>query len=255
MSIESRRQSPRPADIQNTPDKEKEPEPGVLIVITGGTASGKTSLAKNLLAKYPHFSKVLTVTTREMRIGEVNKVDYLFITQDEFDQLVRSNAFVESQQVYGNSYGTLRSEIEEVFAGRDKVWLVDNERGLNIAQGDFFNQVFGEDVANELLRTTIVFFVDVPDRRVRRDRFMNRESLPQTPDNIQKCKDQLRRFLKRFREELPGLVTLRALATLDPSNINSNVFMIDNSGTLNEAMKAMSEIVDRSRQSETAGSE
>lgn len=246
MNFESQTRPSSPIDAEYNSSKETEAEPGSLIVITGGTASGKSAIAKRLLADFPQFSKIVTVTTREMRVGEVDGLDYHFITQDEFESLVGEHAFVEHTGVYGKSYGTLRSEVEKVLAGEDIVWLVDIDRGLDIANGDFFNREFAPELADSLREITTVILVDVTDRRVRRERYLKREQVQLTPDKIEKCKQQLRSFLIRFREELPGLTALRAIAKIDISTIGTKVFNIDNTADLDQAVTALYHLVDMS---------
>ena len=81
-----------------------------MIILTGPSASGKTATCLYL---QEHFGirKVITHTTRPMRNGEVNDVDYHFVTVEEFERLKKEDAFIESVHYNGNYYGTSRKEV------------------------------------------------------------------------------------------------------------------------------------------------
>ncbi|MDD4005965.1 MAG: guanylate kinase, partial [Bacilli bacterium] len=66
-----------------------------MIILVGASASGKTEIAKILTRKYG-IVKAITHTTRDMREGEKNGVDYFFVSKDEFAALAKQNAFVET---------------------------------------------------------------------------------------------------------------------------------------------------------------
>lgn len=86
-----------------------------MIILVGASASGKTEVAK-LLAKRYGIVKAITTTTRSMRVGERDGVDYFFITKEEFLKRKASNNFVETTQYNGNYYGCSKSQIEDTKA-------------------------------------------------------------------------------------------------------------------------------------------
>ena len=90
-----------------------------MIILIGPSASGKTSIAKELIEKH-HFKKFITNTTREMRIGEVNDVDYHFISREEFLKKEKDNKLIEYTLYNGNLYGTSIEDVSD-----DKVLIVD----------------------------------------------------------------------------------------------------------------------------------
>ncbi len=83
-----------------------------MIILCGPSACGKTEIAKHLSNTYG-IKKVVTNTTREKRIQEVDHVDYNFITKDEFLRLKENDLFVETTLYNNNYYGCLKSEIGE----------------------------------------------------------------------------------------------------------------------------------------------
>lgn len=98
----------------------------LLIVISAPSGGGKTTLVKQLLATLPDMTRVVTCTTRPPRDGEKEGVDYYFLDAASFLKRVQSGHFLEHATVYGNSYGTLKSEVlEKLRSGRDVLLNVD----------------------------------------------------------------------------------------------------------------------------------
>jgi guanylate kinase len=87
---------------------------GPLIILSGPAGAGKSTVISRLLKGNPDLPLRLSVsaTTRRPRPGERDGVDYHFWTKERFDQERAANAFVEWAEVYGNYYGTLKSEVE-----------------------------------------------------------------------------------------------------------------------------------------------
>ena len=90
-----------------------------MIILVGASASGKTEIAKILARKYG-IAKAITHTTRDMREGERNGIDYFFVSKDEFASLAKQNAFVETTLYNGNNYGCSKSQVND-----DKAVIVD----------------------------------------------------------------------------------------------------------------------------------
>ena len=83
-----------------------------VFVITGPSGVGKGTLIRGLLARIPELELSVSATTRTPRPGEVDGVDYHFLSDEEFDRKVAAGAFVEHAAYSGRRYGTLRSELE-----------------------------------------------------------------------------------------------------------------------------------------------
>ncbi|OGE37043.1 hypothetical protein A3B45_04075 [Candidatus Daviesbacteria bacterium RIFCSPLOWO2_01_FULL_39_12] len=110
----------------------------MLIVLTGKTASGKDTIKKALLAYYPKLRKVITTTSRKLRPGEKNKVDYYFINREEFNRKIKNGEFLEYVTYGGNLYGTTKKELENVLDHHDVLWKMDPSRAGQIR--DFFSK-------------------------------------------------------------------------------------------------------------------
>ncbi|MET0614194.1 MAG: guanylate kinase [Thermoleophilaceae bacterium] len=88
-----------------------------ILVITGPSGVGKGTLIKRLLERVPGLELAVSATTREPRPGEVNGVDYHFLSQADFDRRVEGGEFLEHAVYAGNSYGTVWSELERPARG------------------------------------------------------------------------------------------------------------------------------------------
>jgi len=83
----------------------------LLIVISAPSGAGKTTLCDQLLAARPDLSRAITCTTRRPRAGERDGVDYHFLAPEVFQEQVRAGEFLEHANVFGNHYGTWKSEV------------------------------------------------------------------------------------------------------------------------------------------------
>ena len=81
-----------------------------MIVLAGASASGKTEVAKELAKKYG-ITKVITTTTRDMRVGEVNGRDYFFVSKEQFERMIQEGRFVEYTFYNNNLYGSTKDQI------------------------------------------------------------------------------------------------------------------------------------------------
>jgi len=86
---------------------------GNLIVISAPSGSGKTSLANRALEEIPKLRFSVSHTTRKPRPGERDRVEYLFVSEKEFEEMIGQGTFLEHARVYGNYYGTSRAFVDE----------------------------------------------------------------------------------------------------------------------------------------------
>ena len=86
---------------------------GNLIVISAPSGSGKTSLANRALEEIPKLRFSVSHTTRKPRPGERDRVEYIFVSEKEFEEMIGQGTFLEHARVYGNYYGTSRAFVDE----------------------------------------------------------------------------------------------------------------------------------------------
>jgi guanylate kinase len=82
-----------------------------IIVLSAPSGAGKTTVAHRLLERHPRWQFSVSATTRAKRPNEVDDRDYHFLTEEEFRRRIAEGDLVEWEEIYGNMYGTLRSEV------------------------------------------------------------------------------------------------------------------------------------------------
>ena len=149
----------------------------LLVVISAPSGGGKTTLCNQLLAARPDMTRAITCTTREPRGEEKDGVDYYFLDAASFLKRVQAGNFLEHATVFGNSYGTLKSEVlGKLRSGRDVLLNVDVQGAATI------RKCAEEDA--ELERALVSVFLTPPSIAVLEERLRRRGT--DTPAVIQK---------------------------------------------------------------------
>lgn len=92
-----------------------------MLVISGASASGKTEVARVITRKYG-LKKVITVTTRDKRVGEQDGIDYFFVTKEQFEKMIKNDELVEYISYNNNYYGSKKDQITD-----DRILVIDAE--------------------------------------------------------------------------------------------------------------------------------
>ncbi|MDZ4824509.1 MAG: guanylate kinase [Flavobacteriales bacterium] len=156
--------------------------PGKAIIFSAPSGSGKTTIVHHLLGVHElNLAFSVSATSRSQRGNEVNGKDYHFISADEFLERARQGEFVEWEEVYTDQYyGTLRSEVERIWAeGKNVIFDLDVVGGLNL------KKYFGEKA--------LAVFVEPPSIEALRFRLRNRstESDEKIAMRIQKAQQEM----------------------------------------------------------------
>lgn len=155
-----------------------EEKKGLLFVISGPSGVGKDTLLKELLKTDLKIQKCVTYTTRQPREGEIDGVDYKFISLDEFERKKEDGAFLEWAEVGGNFYATPREFVEEKLKeGKDIVLKIDVQGAMRV---------------KELYPEAILIFIAPPSLDVLAQRMFKRGS----PE------EEIRRRLKIAEKEM-----------------------------------------------------
>ena len=149
-----------------------------MIVLSGPSASGKTEVAKRLMKDYG-IKRVITTTTRPMRKGEVDGVDYYFVSKERFNEMIKEGLFVEHTLYNDNLYGSLKSEVAD-----NKVIAIEpNGMRAYISLHDPHIVVFYLDVCEQVRRERMIMRGDKPEsieERLKEDKVrFNRDNLPE----------------------------------------------------------------------------
>jgi len=186
-----------------------------LLLVTGPSGAGKTSLYRGLLAEDTRLGFSVSCTTRPPRHGEVDGRDYHFVARDEFERRREAGEFVEWAEVHGRLYGTLISELEAVAReGRIPVLDIDVQGGVEVIErfGDLsVCSVFVFPPDLEVLEQRLRGRGTDDEATVSRRLANAREEIPRAEhyrywvvnDDLERARDDLRAILRaeRLRRE------------------------------------------------------
>jgi guanylate kinase len=160
---------------------------GKLVIFSAPSGSGKTTVVRHLLETNPSLAFSISATTRSKRTGEIDGKDYYFLNQDEFEEKIKKNEFLENEEVYqGIYYGTLRSEVDRIWSeGKTVIFDVDVVGGLNI------KKIYGNQALAIFLRAPSL---DMLEQRLKA---RDTESDNQLQERILKARGELN-FEKEF---------------------------------------------------------
>ncbi len=131
-----------------------------VVIFSAPSGSGKSTVVNHILGLHPEMEFSVSATSRPPRGTERDGVEYYFLTADEFRRRIEEDAFVEYEQVYADRYyGTLKSEVERIWAGGHVIIFdVDVKGGVNLKKyfGDAALSVFIKAPSVEVLRQRLI---------------------------------------------------------------------------------------------------
>jgi guanylate kinase len=135
---------------------------GKLVVISAPSGSGKTTIAREMIRLQPSLRFSVSATTRQKRDGEQEGEDYYFLSKEEFLRRVEAGEFVEWEELFGNYYGTLKSELDSAIRdSRHLIFDVDVNGGLSIKRE---------------YPSTLLIFIRTPSVEILHQRLLKRKS-------------------------------------------------------------------------------
>ena len=108
---------------------------GLMLVLSSPSGAGKTTISRALLDRDDNLSMSVSVTTRAMRPGERDGIDYHFIGRERFDAMIHDQDLLEYAEVFDNAYGTPKAEVDSLLAaGRDVLFDIDWQGTQQLAE-------------------------------------------------------------------------------------------------------------------------
>ncbi len=159
------------------------PQP-LMVVISGPSGVGKDAVLKSLQKRDLNLHVVVTMTSREPRPGEIDGVDYHFVTKEQFEELITQDGFIEHALVYADHKGIPRKQIEDAVASnRDIILRVD---------------VQGARSLRELFPEAVLIFLIPTHEKEWLERLENRET--ETAEKLQVRIDKAKSELESLQE-------------------------------------------------------
>ena len=133
-----------------------------VVILSAPSGAGKSTIVNHLLGIHPELEFSISATSRAPRGLEQHGKEYYFFSADDFRQMIAEDKFVEYEEVYaGSFYGTLRSEVERIWAkGHAIVFDIDVQGGVNL------KRIFGDKALS--------VFIQAPSVKVLRERLVGR---------------------------------------------------------------------------------
>jgi len=136
------------------------PTPGTLYIVSAPSGAGKTSLVKALIDAEADICVSVSHTTRAMRPGEADGVNYHFVDRATFEAMIEHGDFLEQAEVFGNLYGTSKSRLQQTLeSGQDLILEIDWQGGEQVRR---------------LIPGTRSIFILPPSQQALRQRLTNR---------------------------------------------------------------------------------
>lgn len=136
---------------------------GSLVVVSGPSGSGKSSLCKEIVRAHNNVALSISTTTRAIRAGESDGIDYFFTTKEAFKASIEKGEFLEWAEVHGNFYGTSKTRVEEALeAGKTVLFDID-------VQGQ-------KEIVRQFANETTSVFVTTKSLAVLRERLISRQT-------------------------------------------------------------------------------
>ena len=100
-------------------------EKNIMVILSSPSGAGKTTITKKIQQKYQTFKISVSHTTREPRPNEVDGVDYYFISQEKFKELIAEDKFYEYAKIFDNYYGTSKESVDTTIKNNDIIFDID----------------------------------------------------------------------------------------------------------------------------------
>ncbi|SFK80134.1 guanylate kinase [Lachnospiraceae bacterium KH1T2] len=150
---------------------------GILVVVSGFSGAGKGTLMKKLLSEYDNYALSVSATSRSPRPGEVEGVSYFYKTKEEFEAMIKEDAFFEHACYVGNYYGTPKKFVfDKLEEGKDVILEIEIQGALQV---------------KEKFPEALLLFVTPPTAKCLKERLVGRGT-----ETLEVCESRLKRAVQ-----------------------------------------------------------
>ncbi len=185
-----------------------DPRP-LLIVISAPSGTGKTTLCDRLISEFRTMKYSVSCTTRQPRDGEIDGVDYHFLSEESFQQKVSEGAFLEYAMVHDRMYGTLKDVVNNNLRSGIDVLMDIDVQGAQLIR----DSIMKAPVGDPLRRAYVDVFIAPPSLDVLRARLKGRGK--DSNDVIERRMQQVEKELSCWRDYQYFIINDRLDATYD----------------------------------------
>lgn len=184
-----------------------------LIVLSAPSGAGKTTLARYLTSRFPQLKFSVSATTRKPREREIDGKDYYFLNEEQFKKLIENGGLIEYEQIFGNYYGTLKSEVEEALSrGETLIFDIDVKGALSIKKlypENSFLIFIAPPSLDKLKERLIQRGTETPEQLEKRFKRIEMEMQMQDKfdyilvnDDLEKAKEELEKLVEKITDFL-----------------------------------------------------
>ncbi|ROL56891.1 guanylate kinase [Bacteroidetes/Chlorobi group bacterium ChocPot_Mid] len=154
-----------------------------LLAISSPSGGGKSTVARYLLNKYDNLKFSVSATTRKPRANEIDGKDYFFLSKEEFLRKISEGDLIEYEEIFGNYYGTLKSEVEKAKSSNHCLLFdIDVKGALSI------KRIYPED--------SLLIFISPPNLDILKERLIKRGSETEEQLNIRLARAKMEMGLR-----------------------------------------------------------
>ena len=114
-----------------------------IYIISGPSGVGKDTVIKKLNEKLQNIQIITTVTTRSIRKNEKNNIDYIFVSESQFQKLINGNKLIEWSKVYDNYYGVPKDQIDNGIENKNEAKIISKKKNVkNIVNLSDITEIF-----------------------------------------------------------------------------------------------------------------
>ncbi len=190
-------------------------EKNIMVILSSPSGAGKTTITKKIQQKYSSFKLSVSHTTRKARPNEVDGIDYHFVSEKKFKELIEEGEFYEYAKIFGNYYGTLKKTVDKILKTNDIIFDIDWQGTKQLSKFKNLNLIkiyllppSKEELKQRLIKRNLESTTEIDKRFNAFD-----EDVKHWPDydyilvneNLENCYKQIEKIISSSKKKLTNL--------------------------------------------------